>query len=150
MMDWRNMFDSDFLHAWHLGGRERTLTITRVEAGAFDNRKQKKKEKKPFLYFRNVERPLGLNKTNCKTLASLFGNDTTKWAGQRVTVYPTRTQFGNDEVDCIRIRPTAPSAKTKDSEMPTDPTPPTPEEAAALERAVIDTQSPEREPGQEG
>ncbi len=132
MPDVRTMFDSDYLKAWHLGGQARTLTITRVQAGAIENRKAKKKDKMPFVFFKNasgspVPRPLGLNRTNMKTIIGMYGAMTEDWIGKRVTLFPTTTSFGNDTVDCIRVKPLVPGDKAKGDDMPTDAAPPTEE-----------------------
>ena len=77
-----------------------------------------KKAKKPLLYFLNSkgaenDKPLGLNSTNCKTIAAMYGNDTDRWIGKRITMWPTTTQFGADTVDCIRVRPIVPADAPK-------------------------------------
>lgn len=106
-MDYRAMFDREMLGAFELQGRDVIVTIERVEAGVLTS-EGNKKTKKPILYFKGRERKLAINKTNGKVLANMFGNDTRKWVGQAITIYPTQTKFGKDTVDCIRIRPQQP------------------------------------------
>lgn len=113
MPDYRTMFDSDFIRAWDLGGRSRVLTIEKVERGTLKNPRGKKEEHKPVIWFKGAKRAFAANKTNAKTIATLYGNDTTQWIGKSVELYPTRTQFGSEEVDCIRIRPSIPRAKAE-------------------------------------
>lgn len=125
MPDFRTMFDSDYLKAWHLDGKPRTLTIAKVEAGSIENRKAKKQDRMPFVFFKNVARPLGLNKTNAKAIAGIYGTRTEEWVGKRVTIFPTTTSFGNDTVDCIRVKPGIPGAKA-DDDMPTAAPPASP------------------------
>jgi hypothetical protein len=79
-----------------------------------------KKSKKPLCYFRNVPKPLGLNATNCKTIAALYGNDTDGWVGKRITLYPTTTQMGGETVECVRVRPRVPPAATPRNGRPQD------------------------------
>ena len=110
MPDYRTMFDSDYLFAFHLQGREVTLKIVRVESGLVKGEKGKK-DRKPVVYFAGKEKGLALNKTNGKTIAGLYGNDTAQWIGKLVTLYPTTTEFGRETVDCIRVRPGVPRGK---------------------------------------
>ena len=141
MADYRTMFDSEWVRAWDLGGRALTVTIVKVAAGVLENQKARKKDKKPVVWFKGAQKPLALNKTNAKTIAQLYGNDTTAWIGKTITIYPTRTQFGNEEVDCIRIKPEMPRGKAQDMPNPAPP-PESPAEPVAAEPAV--------EPGSEG
>jgi hypothetical protein len=119
--DYRTMFDNKWIKAWDLGGRDITVTIVRVEAGVLENAKAKKKDKAPILWFKGAKKPLGLNRTNAKTIAAMYGNSTEDWVDKAITIYPTRTTFGADEVDCIRIRPRAPTAKPVDMPNPEPP-----------------------------
>jgi hypothetical protein len=128
MADYRTMFDSDFLYAFHLQGREHTLTIARVQGGEVTG-SGGKKSRKPLCYFEGKQKPLALNKTNCKTIAALYGNDADKWRGKAITIYPTTTSFGNEQVECVRVRPqqpnqrqrSAPSQLNENASRPADP-----------------------------
>jgi hypothetical protein len=115
------MFDNKWVKSWDLGGRDITVTIVRVEAGVLENKRANKKDKAPIVWFKGGKKPLGLNRTNAKTIAAMYGNDTKDWIGKSVTLYPTQTQFGNDTVDCIRIRPQAPRGKAQDMPNPEPP-----------------------------
>lgn len=104
-------FDRDYLGVWDLGGADRLVTIERVEAGTVRN--ATKKNRKPLLFVRGKKLPLALNKTNAKTIASLYGTDTRAWAGKQIVLYPTTTEFAGETVECIRVRPTVPNARTR-------------------------------------
>lgn len=135
MPDYRTMFDSDWTRAWDLGGEERVVMIVKVVAGVLEDPRRKKRDKKPILTLKGWPKPLALNKTNSRTIAAMYGNKTEAWIGKRIALYTDRTrdpQTGSD-VDCIRIRPTAPT--TPGVPAPAVEAPP-PEEA--------------REPGGEG
>ena len=112
MPDYRSMFDRDYIGAWDLNGKDVTVTIAKVERGELTSRGNKK-DHKPVLYFVGKEKALALNKTNAKTVAKLYGNDTSNWIGKAIVIYPTTTEFGKETVDCIRIRPTRPAAGAK-------------------------------------
>jgi hypothetical protein len=71
-----------------------------------------RKKGMPFITMRSakngqvIPKPLGLNATNCKTIASLAGSaDVSKWIGKWITLYVTKTTVGRETVDAIRIRP---------------------------------------------
>lgn len=121
MPDWRTFFDHKWVRAWDLGGKELTVKIERVEAGVLENAKAKKKDRAPIVWFKGAKKPLALNRTNSKTIAAMFGNNTDDWIGKSVTIYPTTTSFGNDTVDCIRVRPRVPTAKPSDMPNPEPP-----------------------------
>jgi hypothetical protein len=111
-MHWKAMMERDYLYAFDLQGKDVTLTIDKVTGGTLVGTGGKK-TKKPLCFFREGQsgKPLALNSTNCKTIAALYGNDTDQWVGKRITIFPTTTQFGGDEVECIRVRPRVPPEK---------------------------------------
>ena len=103
MPHWKELMETDYLFAFDLKGEDRVVTIERVEAGKIKGTGGKS-NKKPLATFREYPKPLALNATNCKTLAAMYGNDVNGWAGKKVTLYPTTTQFGGETVECIRMR----------------------------------------------
>lgn len=108
MAHWKSMTDTRFIFAFDLAGKDVNVKIERVEAGVLESNGGRK-AKKPLVFFKGVPKPLALNSTNAKTIAAICGsNDTDDWIGKWITMYPSQTQFGNDTVDCIRIRPKAP------------------------------------------
>lgn len=111
-MDYRAMFDRDYIGAWDLQGKDVTVTISRVQAGEL-TAQGGRKSKKPIIWFEGREKGLVLNKTNAKTIAAMYGTDTTEWPGKRITMFPTTTTMGSDTVDCIRVRPQVPPAAGK-------------------------------------
>jgi hypothetical protein len=109
-LDVRTLYDKEFLYSFDLQGRDVTVVIERVKAGVLTG-VGGKKNKKPVVYFRGKEKGLGLNITNARTIAAMYGGfDVEKWIGKAVTLYATTTTFGDKTVDCIRIRPEIPRA----------------------------------------
>lgn len=109
---WKSMMDRNYIYAFDLEGRDVTVAIERVEQGeltALGGRKSKK----PVVFFAGSSsgKGLALNATNCKTIATLYGNYVDKWIGKLVTLYPTTTTMGSETVECIRIRPIIPREK---------------------------------------
>lgn len=118
MADYRLLFPSLYLGAPDLKGKDVTLTIRRVVVQ--DLKTEKGTERKPMLFFNETkdaaeaageldkEKRMVLNKTNAKTIASLYGNDADAWAGKRVTLFPSMVAVGGESKDCLRIRPVQP------------------------------------------
>lgn len=108
MPHWKEMTDREYLFAFDLKGKDCTVTIDKVTAGTLVN--GTKKTRKPLVFFKESKegKPLGMNATNCKTVAALYGTDTDAWIGKRITLYPTTTSFGGETVECIRVRPAVP------------------------------------------
>lgn len=71
------------------------------------------KDKKFVLYFKGMKKGLVLNVTNWKTIEKAFG-DSDAWAGHRITLYPTETNFKGEMVQAIRVKiPKKPPAVSK-------------------------------------
>lgn len=122
------MFDeSDMLYAHDLDDREVTVEITGVSPGTLIGEKGRK-ARKPFVTFRGAKKKLALNKTNTRTIIKLYGKATEAWVGKFVTLFVTTTQYENETRDCIRIKPTVPSAQRKSATQTTaNQAPPPPE-----------------------
>jgi len=134
-MHYKRMFDDkEHLYAFDLDGREVTVQIEKCFAGELQGEKGRK-SKKPMLKFVGKEKKLAINKTNGKTIATMYGPDTDDWAGKWITLYPTTTDFGGETVECIRIRPMVPKGRTASngrgkSEPPAPSSPVDPVDAA--------------------
>src|SRR5690348_15471480 len=103
MPDYRLMYDSDYLFAFHLQGRECTVEIESVKGGELTG-EGGRKAKKPVLRFKGKDKPFAVNKTNGKIIATLYGADASAWVGKRITIYPTMTEMNGDQIECIRVR----------------------------------------------
>lgn len=102
---------------------EWNVEIVKVAKGEVVGEKGRKKGM-PFITIRNVEgrehpKQLGLNATNCESVASLCGSpDMKRWPGTWLTLYVTKTDSKDGKRDCIRIRPESPKVKQKQSSEP--------------------------------
>jgi hypothetical protein len=96
------MYPGRFLKADALKGRKVTLTIKAIEGDDLIGENNKTKQEWLVKF---GERPLEfvLNKTNAFCLSRMFGGDPHAWVGHKITIYPTKTKFGKEDVDCIRI-----------------------------------------------
>lgn len=101
--------------------REVVVQIELVKKGEVVGEKGRKKGM-PFAHFVGKQKPLGLNATNCKTLAHLARSpNTDQWKGLWITLFVTKTDVGRETVDAIRIRPELaqpPPASARKSEPP--------------------------------
>jgi hypothetical protein len=104
-----DLYPNRFLHADQLQGKKITLTIASMNIEVLEG--EKKKAAKVVATFAKPQSallaklPLDLviPKTNGECLRRMFGNNPNAWVGKRVTLYPSKTPFGNEIVDCIRI-----------------------------------------------
>lgn len=105
-MNINEAFPSDFLKAADLKGKAFKLRMERVEMTKLGN------DNKPVLYFQGKDKGLVLNKTNGMIIASSYGPETGAWTGKEVKVYPGKTQFNGQMVDCIKVEviPDVPAA----------------------------------------
>lgn len=96
------LYPGRFLKADLLKGKHVTLTIKNIDVEELTG-ENNKKEPKVVVSF--SERPLEyvMPKTNGFCLKRMFGNDPHSWIGKRITIYPTKTKFGREDVDCIRV-----------------------------------------------
>lgn len=113
--DYRAYFDSEVFRVWHLKGKERTFRIARVQRITSEYRGLV--EKKPLLHLVDSkgreQLPFAANKTNCKTIAALYGNNPHQWVGKTITMFPTTTDAGGETHDCIRVRPYIPGTNVE-------------------------------------
>lgn len=48
-------------------------------------------------------KPFGLNKTNLRRIADLYGVDTSTWTGKQLQVYRSTTTYSGKVMQCIRV-----------------------------------------------
>ena len=95
-------------------------------------------DQKPVLYFEGKERGLVLNKTNANMIAEILGTDEMDdWSGQRIMLYPSKTDFQGKRVDCIRVE-----AAPKGAARPVAAPAPAPLKAAAPDCQASDEDVP--------
>ena len=98
--------DSQWLSAETIpADRDTILQIEKVVRRKSVKFKNETKSGYGSLKFVGRERELGLNSTNIRILAALFGPDTSKWYGQHIALYvdPAVSAFGQI-VSAVRIR----------------------------------------------
>jgi len=98
---------SPHLEAADLMNADFTATILRVDYSEVGE----DKETKGVVFFQEFSRSLVLNRTNLKRIIGLYGNETDDWAGKKIVLYPSETDFGGRTVPCIRVREKVPTEK---------------------------------------
>lgn len=93
-------FPSKWLSAADLGGRNVQVVIDRVEMESV----AKGEPPKPVLYFKGKNKGLVLNKTNAKTIAHEYGDDTDDWRDCEIVLFEVMTEFQGNPVEAIRVR----------------------------------------------
>ncbi len=112
-----NFYPAKWLTAADLSERGLVLTI-----GDVTLEKMSDGNEKPVISFVEHEKGLVCNKTNAKTIAKLYGDDTDDWSGQQITIYPTKVDFKGERVDAIRVNHKKPKPLPKGkSNKPAEP-----------------------------
>jgi len=121
------MFPSRFLKAADLKGQDVHLTIRAIVNEEVPTARGN--QRFWVMYFDETKRKAAGNSdnekrfivkpTNGRLIAKATGEmDNNAWPGKRITLYKTRTGSPQGEVDCIRVRSTAPPAvDTKTGEI---------------------------------
>ena len=96
-MNINDAYPSKYLKASDLKGAKVRVTISKVDSEEVGD------GNKPVAYFVNKEKGLVLNKTNAMIIASAFGPETATWEGGEIYLYPGKTQFNGQMVDCLKV-----------------------------------------------
>jgi len=99
------LFESAWLKACDLCGRDANVVIESVERCEVFNRRKNAKEFKVALMFKGKKKGLICNKTNAESIGKATGiTEAQQWIGQQVTLYPTKCKVSGKITDCIRVR----------------------------------------------
>jgi hypothetical protein len=116
------VFPSKYLKASDLNGKPITVTIENADLETLKSL-EGKEQTKTILSFKRAKKTLPLNATNWDAVAAATGeDDTDRWPGHAIEIYPTTTTMQGKTVDCIRIRP--PAQRELPKEKPPAPKPP--------------------------
>lgn len=96
------MYPGRFLKADGLKGKKHMFTITGITGDDLIGENSKTKAEW-VVTLAETKLELVLNKTNAFCLYRMFGGDPHSWIGKKIAVYPTKTKFGKEDMDCIRI-----------------------------------------------
>ncbi len=113
--------NNDLLKASDLQGKTIKVVIEDIEVREFDAKAKNGdvyKQKKFVLAFKGKEKKLAVNKTNAVTIGTTLGEDTDSWLGKEIKIFPTKTTFGDQQVDCIRVVSEQPPEAFQDDDIP--------------------------------
>ena len=99
-MDYEKLFPGKFLKSADFGGRDVTLTIIEIHAEDIDDKP------KAIMSFEGTKKLMVLNRTNAEALKLMFGRETEKWVGKRITFFPAtiKDPFSDEMITAIRVR----------------------------------------------
>ena len=104
MGHWRKMFDERFIGSWSFEDQpDAKVTIKAIKVEELRTQ-DGTAAKKPVLYFEKTDKGLVLNKTNAKTIAEMYGNNTDEWIGKRIVLFRSECMAFGKEVECVRVR----------------------------------------------
>lgn len=105
---WKKLTNPNYLGSYAFDpGEEKIVTIEYVEQEGVIG--QDGKESLCIVAHLKDEKPLVLNKTNCKAISKLLGTPyIEEWAGARITLAVQRVKAFGEEVEAIRVKPKLP------------------------------------------
>jgi len=102
---WKKLENPDYLGAYSLeDGKDLTVTIEKVVRENVTGQGGKKEEC-TIIYLKN-HKPMILNRTNMKMIQKIYDTPYIEdWVGKSITLYVAKIRaFGEDNVECLRIR----------------------------------------------
>lgn len=106
---WKKQFNFNYMGAYSLPeGKDQVVTIKLMKKEKVKN--QQGKEEECFVcYFTDSDKPMILNKTNCKAIEKLHGTAFIEdWAGKKIQLYSAKVKAFGEVTDALRIRDTKP------------------------------------------
>jgi len=100
-MNVNQAYPSKYLSADDLQGRQVTVQISNVTLE--DIGQGNDKDRKLVLSFHGKSKQLVCNKTNSKTIAGLYGDETDNWIGKPIILMPREVEFQGSMVWAIRV-----------------------------------------------
>jgi hypothetical protein len=98
-----DLWPKRFIKAEDLQGRSVNVTIERAVPEVLNNGKAE--ETKLIIHFQKTKKALVCNMTNFDAIVDATGiDDSDKWAGHKIQLYPTTTAMSGKLTPCIRVR----------------------------------------------
>jgi len=106
---WKKLTNPDYIGAYSMEeGKDLTVTIVEVKREMVTGDAGRKEE--CTVAYLKGQKPMILNRTNCKTITSLFKTPYIEnWKGKQITLFVSQTKLKGEDVECLRIRNTAPT-----------------------------------------
>lgn len=111
---WKKNHDYNFLGAYSLvQGSDMVLTIKELKPEEIMGTNGKK-EKGFVCHFAEPQKPMILNKTNCKIIEKIYGTPFIEdWIGKKIQLFVTAVSAFGTTTDALRIRPQIPGGKSE-------------------------------------
>ncbi len=107
---WRTFLDSEVIRYVDLQGQDYDVKIAKVKKGKIKG-SGGKESGKCLLFFEGRDKPLGCGAEILTQIAALLGNDTRRWPGKTITIFPDpNVSFGGSRVGGVRVRSALPKA----------------------------------------
>lgn len=108
---WKKLVNPDYIGVYSLDeGKDMVVTILSVAREMVTSTNGKKEE--CTVAKLKGQKPMILNRTNCKTIQKLYGTPyIEEWANKTIQLFAATTKLAGDDVECLRIRPTVPNKK---------------------------------------
>ena len=113
MPHWRKCFNNEYIGVWDLEDKpDPVVTIESVE-GVKLKGQTGKEESKALISLVGIAKPFIANKTNCKTIARLYGNDTAGWVGKDIQLFVKDVEAFGETTQGVYVKPIVPPAKLR-------------------------------------
>ena len=111
MTHWKQLANYNYLGAYSLkNGKDKIVTIKEIKQELVTGNGGRK-ENCIVAHFSDEEKPMILNKTNCKTIQKVYGTPLIEeWIGKKIVLFASTTSLAGETVECLRIRPYPPVA----------------------------------------
>lgn len=111
---WKKHFNYDYLGTYSLKeGQDMILTISRLQREKVKGAGGKEQECL-VCYFVEGTKPMILNRTNCKTIKSIYNSPYIEdWVGKMVQLYPEKVNAFGVDTEGLRIRKFVPKPNGK-------------------------------------
>ena len=118
---WKKEFNYDYLGSYSLeNGKDVLLTIDKVKKEKVTGSNGKKEDCLVCSFVEKFDwvKPMILNRTNCKTIESLYNTPyIEEWGGKVIQIGVSRVSAFGDEVDALRIRNKKPVTLPESGEL---------------------------------
>lgn len=114
---WKKNFNYDYMGAYSLPeGKDVIVTIKTMKKEMVTGPNNRKEE--CFVcYFTDSDKPMILNRTNCKTIERLYGSPFIEdWGGKKIQLYSASVKAFGDVTEALRVRDFKPEAKVDTTE----------------------------------
>jgi hypothetical protein len=106
---WKKLFNYEYLGSYSIDGEDLVLTIASIDLEMVTGNNGKKEEC-TVCHFAENQKPMILNRTNCKTIEKLYKSPYKEdWIGKQIRIYSEKVSAFGTVTDALRIRPQIPT-----------------------------------------